>query len=87
MLCLGLQLRLNEPQFPGNIFSKIDLQNAFLQIPPNDDSEVVTTITKPFGLFAYNLLPFGHFLSPSLFQKTLSSAISRIDPARDATVK
>ncbi len=87
MLCLGLQLRLTEPQFPGNIFSKINLQKAFLQIPPHDDSKVVTTITTQFGIFAYNFMSFEHFWSPSIFQKTLSGTISRIGPARDATAK
>ncbi len=61
------------------VFSKIDLQNAFSQIPLDDNSKALTTITTPFGLFAYNFLPFGLSVSLSIFQKTINGIIRGID--------
>ena len=33
-------------------FSKIDLENAFLQVPLNADSQKLTTINTPWGLYS-----------------------------------
>ncbi len=60
-------------------FSKIDLRNAFLQLPFDETSKPLTTITTPFGLFAYNFLPFGLSVSASIFQKANNGIISGID--------
>ncbi len=34
----------------GKCFSKIDLKNAYLQIPLDEESSSLTTINTPFGL-------------------------------------
>ena len=47
---------------------KLDLENAFLQIPMDAESQKITTINTPFGLYAYKHLPFGLSTSPSIFQ-------------------
>ncbi len=65
--------------YVAEIFSKINLQDAFLQIPLDDGSRTLTTITTSFGLFAYNFLPFGISVSPSIFQKTTGGIINEID--------
>ena len=49
-------------------FSKIDLQNAFLQIPLDKASKKLTTVHTSWGLFQYNYLPFGLTMAPGLFQ-------------------
>ena len=56
-------------------FSKIDLENAFLQIPLSDESRNLTTINTPFGMYSYNYLPFGLSTSPSIFQQTIDGII------------
>ncbi len=38
----------------AKVFSKLDLQNAFLQIPLEDDSKALITITTPDGLLCPN---------------------------------
>ncbi len=38
----------------AKVFSKLDLQNTFLQIPLKDDSKALTTITTPDGLLCPN---------------------------------
>ncbi len=57
------------------IFSKIDLNQAFLQIPLDDKSQDLTTITTPYGLYKYKFLPFGIKVSPSIFQEQLDKIL------------
>ena len=40
-------------------FSKIDLSEAYLQIPADDESSKLLCISTPMGLFKYERLPFG----------------------------
>jgi len=59
----------------ANYFSRVDLKDAFLQIPIANGSKKYTTINTPFGLFQYNFLPFGLTISPSVFQTTIDYII------------
>ena len=59
-------------------FSKIDLKNAFLQIPLTAEASSLTVINTPFGLYQYNFLPFGLSCSPSIFQQTIDQVIKSI---------
>ncbi len=43
----------------SKVFSVIDLRNAFLQVPLDEASKHLTTISAPYGLFEYTFLPFG----------------------------
>ncbi|OXU16722.1 hypothetical protein TSAR_004976 [Trichomalopsis sarcophagae] len=38
---------------PGNVFSTVDLENAFYQIPIDEDNIEKTVVTTPFGLFEF----------------------------------
>ena len=50
----------------GTLFSKLDLANAFLQLPLDDESKQYLTINTHKGLFQYNRLPFGIASAPSI---------------------
>ena len=63
----------------STVFSKIDLKNAYNQLPLDFESSKLTTISTPFGLFRYNTLPFGIKQSPALFQKFIDQLLSGID--------
>lgn len=54
-------------------FSKIDLQDAYLQIPLDEQSSNLTTINTPFGLYRYKFLPFGLSVSPAIFQNVMDT--------------
>ena len=60
-------------------FSKVDLKDAYLQIPIDEQSSRLTTINTPFGLFRYNFLPFGLSVSPAIFQKVMNIITTNLD--------
>lgn len=63
-------------------FSKIDLSNAFLQIPLHDHAKEITTINTNWGLFQYQFLPFGLHISPGLFQKAINEILQNLHGVR-----
>ena len=65
-------------------FSKVDLSNAFHQVPLDDSSSELTTINTMWGLYRYRFLPFGLSVSPASF-KPLSNASSRALPVYGPT--
>ena len=59
----------------ASVFSKIDLENAFLQIPLDESSQELTTLVTPFGLYSMKFLPFGWHVSSSVFQAVINDVI------------
>ena len=59
----------------SQVFSKIDLANAYLQIPLETESKALTTINTPWGLYQFNFLPFGLHVSPGIFQAAIKGVI------------
>ena len=57
-------------------FSKVDLSQAFHQIPLDKTSSEMTTINTMWGLFQYRFLPFGLNVSPGIFQAVINDIIS-----------
>ena len=53
----------------GKVFSKIDLKDAYLQVPVDEEAQKLLVINTPKGLFRYNRLPFGLASSPAVFQR------------------
>ncbi|GFO27254.1 Pol polyprotein [Plakobranchus ocellatus] len=62
----------------GEKFSKIDLRQAYLQLPLDEASKSITTINTSKGLYSYNRLPFGITSSPAIWQKTMDSVLQGI---------
>ncbi|CAH8499798.1 unnamed protein product [Schistosoma intercalatum] len=63
----------------SKVFSKVDLKDAYLQIPLDESSSVLTTINTPFGLFKCNFLPFGLSCSPAIFQEVMNKVVSDLE--------
>ncbi|RXN04226.1 putative protein K02A2.6-like protein [Labeo rohita] len=59
----------------GQLFSKLDLSNAYLQMPVAQESRKLLTISTQKGLFCYNRLPFGIAPAPALFQKAMDQVL------------
>ena len=59
----------------GKSFTKLDLANAYQQIPLDEQSKKIVAINTPKGLFQYNRLPFGISAAPSIFQRTMETLL------------
>ena len=59
----------------GESFSKLDLANAYKQLPLVPDSQAVLTMNTPLGLLMPTRLPFGLKVSPNLWQRTMDDVL------------
>jgi len=60
------------------VFSKIDLNQGYHQIPLHSDSRQFTTFSTHVGLFRYKRLNFGLSCAAEVFQKKVSDTINDI---------
>ena len=60
------------------IFSKIDLQTAYLQISVDKACQYFLVINTHKGLFKYKRLPYGLSSSPAIFQRFISNILVNI---------
>ena len=59
----------------GRLFTKLDMSNAYLQLPLSDESKQYVTINTYKGLFQFNRLPFGVSSAPAIFQRTMETLL------------
>ncbi|KAA3674546.1 uncharacterized protein DEA37_0009003 [Paragonimus westermani] len=60
----------------GQSFAKVDLADAYLQIPVEEKSRKLLTINNHRGLFQYTRLPFGIKTTPATFQQIMDTMLS-----------
>ncbi|XP_039520330.1 uncharacterized protein K02A2.6-like [Pimephales promelas] len=60
----------------GQKFSKIDLNQAYLQMHVEEQSRELLTINTHKGLFRYKRLPFGITSAPSVFQQAMNQILA-----------
>ena len=63
-------------------FSKVDLSNAFHQVPLDESSSLLTTINTMWGLYRFRYLPFGMNISPGIFQGVINRIITGLTGVR-----
>ena len=63
----------------GKVFSKLDLCEAYLQIPVNEEYGKYLTIKMLKGLYRFNRLPFRIKISPGTFQQIMDTLLNDID--------
>ena len=59
----------------GTVFSKLDANCWYWQIPLEESSRHLTTFITPFGRYCFNKLPFGISSAPEHFQRRMSEIL------------
>ena len=59
----------------ATVFSKLDANCGFWQIPLDETSRHLTTFITPFGRYCFNKLPFGISSAPEHFQRRMSEIL------------
>ena len=62
----------------GKVFSKIDLSQAYQQLPLADKFKKYVVINTHKGLFRYTRLPFGISSAPGIFQRVMENILQGI---------
>ena len=60
----------------ATVFSKIDANSGFWQIPLDENSRELTTFITPFGRYYFNRLPFGIASAPEHFQCQMETILA-----------
>ena len=60
----------------AKIFSKLDVNSGFWQIPLSPSSRLLTTFITPMGRYCFNKLPFGISSAPEHFQCRMSEILT-----------
>ena len=63
----------------ATIFSKLDANSGFWQIPLSKERRPLTTFITPFGRFHFNKLPFGISCAPELFQRRMNQMLEGLE--------
>ena len=63
----------------ARLFSKLDANSGFWQIPLSETSRHLTTFLTPFGRYCFNKLPFGISSAPEHFQKRMSKILQGLE--------
>ena len=70
----------NLAQLAGaTVFSKLDANSGFWQVPLSEDSKPLTTFITPFGRYWFNKLPFGISSAPEHFQRRMNEILDGLD--------
>ena len=62
----------------ATVFTKLDCDSGFHQIPLHPESQELTTFITPFGRYCYKRLPFGISSGPEVFHREMTRILEGI---------
>ena len=62
----------------GQLFTKLDLRQAYTQLPLSSESQKCCVISIHRGLYAYTRLPFGVSSAPAIWQREIEQIVAGI---------
>lgn len=63
----------------ANYISTLDLSRGYWQVPMSAHSKAKTAFATPFGLFEFNVMPFGLQGAPSTFQRMMDQLLRGLE--------
>ena len=63
----------------AQVFTKLDANSGFWQIPLSANSALLTTFLTPFGRYCFHRLPFGITSAPEHFQRRMSALLEGLE--------
>ena len=63
----------------AQVFSTLDANSGFWQIPLDEESALLTTFITPFGRYCFHRLQFGITSAPEHFQRRMSEILADLD--------
>ena len=62
----------------AKVFSKLDCNSGFYQIPLHEESQELTRFITPFGRYCFKRLPFGISSGPEVFHREMTRILSEV---------
>ena len=63
----------------AQVFTKLNANSGFWQIPLSEESALLTAFITPYGRYCFNRLPFGITSAPEHFQRRMSNILKGIE--------
>ena len=63
----------------SRLFTRLDANSGFWQLPLSEESKLLTTIVTSFGGYCFNCFPLGISSAPGIFQRTMSEILKDVD--------
>ena len=61
------------------MFSTLDANSGFWQVPLEKSSRLLTTFLMPYGHYCFNIMPFGICSAPEHFQKQMEKILTGLE--------
>uniref|UniRef100_A0A7M5X5M8 Reverse transcriptase domain-containing protein n=1 Tax=Clytia hemisphaerica TaxID=252671 RepID=A0A7M5X5M8_9CNID len=63
----------------GKVFSKLDANSGYWQMPLSEESQLKATFTTPFGRYCPTRAPFGLTSMPEIFSKKMDEVVEGLE--------